>query len=38
MKVYLNDDKSHIDQLPHNITFCGLKAHCDNAFHEGLKA
>ena len=29
MKVYLNDDKTHVDPQPHNDILWGLKAHCD---------
>ena len=28
MKVYLNDDKTHVDSRPHNDILWGLKAHC----------
>ena len=28
MKVYLNDDKTHVDPRPHNDILWGLKAHC----------
>ena len=30
MKVYLNDDKIHVDPRPHNNILWGLKAHCDS--------
>ena len=30
MKVYLNDDKTHVDSQPHNDILWGLKAQCDN--------
>ena len=29
MKVYLNDDKTHVDPRPHSDILWGLKAHCD---------
>ena len=28
MKLYLNDDKTHVDPRPHNGILWGLKAHC----------
>ena len=27
MKIYLNDDKTHVDPRPHNDILLGLKAH-----------
>ena len=28
MKVYLNEDKTHVDPQPYNDILWGLKAHC----------
>ena len=28
MKIYLNDDKTHVDPQPHNDILWGLKAYC----------
>ena len=28
MKIYLNDDKTHVDPRPHNDILLGLNAHC----------